>query len=323
MQNKGAKEKTVLIIDDSPINIEHLSQVLKPDYNIKVANSGVSGLKVALKQLPDLILLDIVMPQMDGYQVCKKLKAEDATRNIPVIFITTKNEIKDETHGLELGAVDYITKPFRAPIVKARVRTHIKLKHNSDLLEKLALIDALTNLPNRRRFEQVLCEEWARARRAQTPISITMVDIDHFKQFNDHYGHLEGDRCLNRVAQALTNPLKRPADCIFRYGGEEFIAVLPETDQTVALKLAEQMRAEVADLQITHAYNEHNHPNVSISLGVSSTIPHSRVSPSSLVQSADERLYAAKKAGRNCVKGLSATDIKSTDAEGQSHVQES
>lgn len=303
MQTEVHKEKTVLIIDDSPINIEYLAQVLKSEYHIKVANSGESGIEAARNQQPDLILLDIVMPNMDGYEVCRHLKASDGTRKIPIIFITTKNEIEDETRGLELGAVDYITKPFRTPIVRARVRTHIQLKHNSDLLEKLALIDALTNLPNRRRFEQILKREWARCRRSQEPISIIILDIDHFKQFNDHYGHLAGDRCLSRVAQALPIPLKRPADSIFRYGGEEFIAVLPETEHSVALNLAEKMRVQVAKLLIPHARGISTHPYISISLGVTTNTPNSRSTPRTLVQLADKMLYAAKNAGRNCVRG--------------------
>lgn len=303
MPTEVRKEKTVLIIDDSPINIEHLAQVLKSEYNIKVANSGETGIKAAREQRPDLILLDIVMPNMDGYEVCRRLKAGDGTRKIPIIFISTKTEMEDETRGLELGAVDYITKPFRTPIVRARVRTHIQLKHNSDLLEKLALIDALTNLPNRRRFEQILKREWARCRRSQAPISIIILDIDHFKQFNDHYGHPAGDRCLKRVAQALPIPLKRPADSIFRYGGEEFIAVLPETEYNVALNLAEQMRAQVAKLCIPHARGSESHPYISISLGVTTNTPSSRSTPQTLVQLADKMLYSAKHAGRNCVRG--------------------
>jgi diguanylate cyclase (GGDEF)-like protein len=303
MMTEVQRDKTVLIIEDSPINIEHLAQVLKSEYNIKVANSGGPGIEVARNQSPDLILLDVVMPDMDGYEVCRRLKADDATRKIPIIFITTKNEMEDETLGLTLGAVDYITKPFRTPIVRARVRNHIQLKHNSDLLEKLAMIDALTNLPNRRRFEQILKREWARCRRSQEPLSIILLDIDHFKQFNDHYGHLAGDRCLSRVARALPIPLKRPADSVFRYGGEEFIAVLPETDHSVGLNLAEEMRAQVAKLLIPHAYSSTNHPYISVSLGVTTTTPNSRSTPRTLVQLADKMLYAAKNAGRNCVMG--------------------
>ncbi|AKH19175.1 diguanylate cyclase domain-containing protein [Sedimenticola thiotaurini] len=303
MPTEFRKEKTVLIIDDSPINIEHLAQVLKSEYNIKVANSGASGIEVARKQRPDLILLDIVMPNIDGYEVCRRLKAGDGTRKIPIIFISTKTDVEDETRGLELGAVDYITKPFRTPIVKARVRTQIQLKHNSDLLEKLALIDALTNLPNRRRFEQILKREWSRCRRSQAPISIMLLDIDHFKQFNDHYGHPAGDRCLKQVAQALPLPLKRPADSIFRYGGEEFIAVLPETEYSVALKLAEKMRLQVANLAIPHAQSSDTHPYISISIGVTATTPSSRSNPKMLVQLADTMLYEAKNSGRNCVRG--------------------
>lgn len=303
MPTEFRKEKTILIIDDSPINIEHLAQVLKSEYNIKVANSGESGIEVARAQRPDLILLDIVMPNIDGYEVCRRLKAGDGTRNIPIIFISTKTDMEDETRGLELGAVDYITKPFRTPIVKARVRTQIQLKHNSDLLEKLALIDALTNLPNRRRFEQILKREWSRCRRSQAPISIMILDIDHFKQFNDHYGHPAGDRCLKRVAQALPIPLKRPADSIFRYGGEEFIAVLPETDHSVALKLAEKMRLQVASLAIPQVQGKDTQPYISISIGVTTNIPSSRSNPKMLVQLADKMLYEAKHSGRNCVKG--------------------
>ncbi len=315
MLNQGNRKKTVLIIDDSPINIEHLAQVLKSEYHIKVANNGASGVAVARSQKPDLILLDIMMPEMDGYQVCRILKADDATRKIPIIFITAKTDTKDETKGLSLGAVDYITKPFRTPIVQARVRTHIRLKHNTDLLEKLAMVDGLTGLPNRRRFEQLLKREWSRARRAQEPLSVIMLDIDHFKQFNDHYGHQAGDRCLARVAQALPVPLKRPTDVIFRYGGEEFIAVLPNTDLNFAMNLAEQMRAEVGRLLIPHQHTDGDHPFLSISLGVATAVPHSRISPSDLVGQADRQLYEAKDSGRNTTRGVKLTERSDEDSE--------
>jgi PleD family two-component response regulator len=196
----------ILIVDDTPTNVRVLAEALRKDYRIKVANGGQAALDLIASQgVPDLILLDIMMPTMDGYEVCRRLKEDPATKNVPVVFVTAKADIMDEEIGLKLGAVDYIAKPFHLPIIAARIHNHISLKLKSDLLESLAMLDGLTSIPNRRRFDEALHDEWLRARRAGQTISLIMADIDHFKRYNDHYGHGAGDICLIKVANALTH----------------------------------------------------------------------------------------------------------------------
>ena len=204
---------TVLVVDDTPDNLALLSGLLKDDYKVKVANNGERALKIAASDHPpDLILLDIMMPGMDGYEVCRRLQDDPETRRIPIIFVTAKREIEDEKIGLYLGAVDYISKPYQISILKARVRTHIRLKRQANLLESLAMIDELTHIPNRRRFNDVLDAEWRRSCRNGTPLSLLMVDIDFFKAYNDHYGHGMGDTCLAQVAEMLATVVNRPGD---------------------------------------------------------------------------------------------------------------
>ena len=197
--NDGFKKQTVLIVDDAPANIKILGEVFKGSYKVRIATTGPKGLDIAMSpNPPDLILLDIVMPDMDGYEVCRRLKASKRTQNIPVIFITGKSEEADETMGLELGAVDYITKPFSLPIVKARVKTHMELKRHRDILENLSALDGLTGIPNRRRFDEFFEREWLRALREPALLSMIIIDIDFFKAFNDNYGHQAGDEVLCR-----------------------------------------------------------------------------------------------------------------------------
>jgi len=297
----------ILIVDDSPVNVQILAEGLKADYHIKVANSGAGALKSATSnEPPDLILLDAMMPEMDGYEVCRRLAAGDATRNIPIIFVTASHDAADEEYGLNLGAADYITKPFHLPIVKARVRNHLLLKQKTDMLESLAQMDGLTNIPNRRRLEEVLAVEWRRASRSQTPISVVMLDIDHFKPFNDHYGHGVGDICLKAVAQALQSMLSRPADMVARYGGEEFAAVLPGVDFTGAGAVAENFRQAVYSLHLPHALSSVL-DQVTISAGFASCSIPAGDSYTGLLAAADKMLYQAKSAGRNRVCGAKLT----------------
>lgn len=294
----------ILIVDDSPTNVQILAEGLKDDYQIKVANSGVSALRAATSsEPPDLILLDAIMPEMDGYEVCRQLMAGDATKNIPIIFVTANHSAADEEYGLSLGAADYITKPFNLPIVKARVRNHILLKQKTDMLESLAQLDGLTNIPNRRRLEEVLAVEWRRASRSQTPISIVMLDIDHFKPFNDHYGHGVGDVCLKAVAQALQSMLSRPADVVARYGGEEFAAVLPGVGFAGASAVAENFRQAVYSLHLPHAHSSVL-DQVTISAGFASCTMPTGDSYAGLLAAADKMLYLAKSEGRNQVHGI-------------------
>ncbi|MGY6586776.1 MAG: diguanylate cyclase [Wenzhouxiangella sp.] len=298
-----AAQQTVLVVDDEPTNIHALGSLLADDYKVLVANSGVKALRILeddQRALPDLILLDIQMPEMDGYEVCRRLKDYPRTSMIPIIFVTARDSVHDEEHGLSLGAVDYIIKPFSPAIVRARVATQMRLKRQIGLLEKYALLDGLTGIPNRRHFDDLLEREIKRSVRDRAPLSIIMIDIDHFKSFNDCYGHRAGDQCLQKVVQALDSPLARPGDQICRYGGEEFVAVLPGTHEKGARTVAETMRAAVEALSITHEYSSAA-PVVTVSLGTATLDPMGNADArgEKLLQQADEALYAAKKSGRN------------------------
>ncbi|TAN47001.1 MAG: response regulator [Methylococcaceae bacterium] len=294
----------ILIVDDQPTNIKVLAETLKQSYEIIVAINGRSALELAAaSDLPDLILLDIGMPEMDGYTVCKKLKANVNTHNIPVIFITGRVDAKDELDGLSLGAVDYITKPFNLPVVQARIKTHLELKRKSDLLEKIACLDGLTGIPNRRRFDEMLALEWSRELRNHAPLSLLFVDIDDFKKYNDSYGHLAGDECLINIAGVLGKTIKRSPDFVARYGGEEFVVLLPDTHLESAKSLAETMRLNVEKLNIPHR-NSSISDCVTLSIGVASIVPTEQMTEQMLTDMADKALYAAKAAGRNQVRCL-------------------
>ena len=300
--NTETRKNQILMVDDSPVNIRMLIDALQSDYELSVATNGPDALEIAGSHTPpDLILLDIMMPGMDGYEVCRLLKENEATRNIPIIFVTGKNDDRDETKGLELGAVDYITKPFSIPIVKARIRTHLELKSKRDLLQRLSMTDGLTGIANRRRFDDFLTYEWKRGRRTQIWLSLIMIDIDFFKAFNDHYGHLQGDECLKMVAETLSGLSMRFTDCVARYGGEEFAVILTETPHEGAASLAEKMRAAIETRHIPHAGSSVS-DWVTVSVGAASVIPSNDVSPLSLIQCADKMLYAAKVGGRNRTK---------------------
>ena len=302
MQEKD-KQK-ILIADDERFNLNILVDILKPDYKVIVAKDGKQALERAKSNPPDLILLDIMMPEMDGYEACKNLKENEQTKDIPVIFITAMKEEGNEAKGFDLGAMDYITKPFQAAIVIARVKAQLKMKWQADMLRQMARMDGLTEIPNRQKFEETFDKEWNRAVRNKTPLSVAFMDIDFFKQYNDAYGHGRGDKCLKAVAQALAGTIRRPGDFVARYGGEEFIAVLPETDIPGAMTIAETMRSNVELLKILHAQSVPL-DFVTISIGVSSVFPSGGFSDAALVSvvaAADEMLYKAKAAGRNQVQ---------------------
>lgn len=296
-----SKRQKILIVDDVPDNIRVLMETLKDDYAIVPAVNGPTALKIAEESPPpDLIILDILMPEMDGYEVIKRLKENDKTRYIPVIFVTAISEVINEAMGFQLGAVDYITKPFHPHIVKVRVKTHLELKRRGDILEMLSSMDSLTDIPNRRRFDEFLESEWRRAIRNQTPISLVMIDIDFFKQYNDRYGHAAGDECLQRVAQTLSDTTHRSHDLLARYGGEEFAVVLPETDTQGATSLAQRMRTNVEKIDIRHE-DSHVARHITISLGVATEIPSAESASGTFIRNADRALYKAKHFGRNQV----------------------
>jgi diguanylate cyclase (GGDEF)-like protein len=299
----GQTKPLILIVDDTPTNIQVLAEGLRADYRVKVATSGKTALDVVAKQgAPDLILLDVMMPEMDGYEVCRQLKQNSETSGIPVIFVTARNEVSDEERGLRLGAVDYITKPFHLSIVRARLQNHLKLKQMTKLLETMAWLDGLTCIPNRRRFDEALDTEWKRAQRTSAPLSLIMVDIDHFKEYNDNYGHGAGDACLKRVASELAASVTRAGDFVARYGGEEFVLLMPETDSKGAYMLAELLRSRTEELRIPHGHSSAS-CWVTISVGFASVIPSAEANASTLLEEADRMLYQAKNAGRNRVSG--------------------
>lgn len=293
-----SRKPRLLIVDDQPTNIKVLANQLKDDYRIQVASSGPRALKIARSDTPpDLVLLDIVMPDMDGYAVCRELKQDPQTSHLPVIFLSALSETEDEAKGLNLGAVDYITKPFHPAIVKSRIRNHVELKVKTDILESQLHIDGLTQVANRLAFDTLLVRESIRLVRSKQPLGLIMMDIDYFKPFNDNYGHGKGDDCLIKVAQALQSVIKRPCDLLARYGGEEFVALLPETDSEGVMRVAEQLRLAVEQLNYPHAHSKVA-SHVTVSLGcISALLTHH--SPEELLLQADHALYQAKKSGRN------------------------
>ncbi len=298
-----AKNQTVLVVDDEPLNIQILSQALAPWYRVKAATSGQVALEVAgSDDAPDLILLDIKLPDIDGYTVCTRLKENPKTKNIPIIFITGKNSTEDETHGLELGAVDYITKPFSLPIVMARIRNQILLKVKTDMLEELVSIDSLTELSNRRCFDETLEQEWRRAVRNNGTLSVLMIDVDHFKRVNDTYGHAAGDTCLKMVAETLDQSVRRPSDTMARFGGEEFAAIIADLNHESVMSLAEKIRLNVSRISIP-IISQQLKLSITVSIGLATGKPGLHSKPSDLLEAADQMLYKAKESGRNQVKG--------------------
>lgn len=287
----------VLLVDDEPVNIEVMAGGLE-GYDLVFAGNGAEALERAGAENPDLIVLDVMMPGLDGYEVCRRLKADDRLRKTPVIFVTAMNQVADEVRGLELGAVDYLAKPVSLPVMRARVRTHLELKLARDILQSRAWVDGLTGLANRRRFDEFLAQEWRRAIRNQTALALVMLDVDFFKRYNDHYGHLAGDACLRQVAGVLRAATQRPGDLAARYGGEEFVCLLPETDTAGAWLVAERIKADLAALGLPHAQSSIS-AYVTVSQGLAVARPAATAAATDLVQAADRWLYAAKTAGRN------------------------
>lgn len=298
MTTEHEKKLMILLVDDVPSNIQMLNETLKDGYHLFFATNGRDALRIASEAPPDLILLDIVMPEMDGYEVCRALKSDPLLKDIPVIFITAACMESDEEIALELGAVDYITKPFNPSIVRLRVRNHIELKRQRDVLARLSSLDGLTGLPNRRSLDTALEREWRRGTRSLRPISMIMIDIDHFKAYNDTCGHLAGDDCLKTVAGVLKEPLGRAGDLLGRYGGEEFLAVLPDTDEVGALSVARLIHQAVADLDIPHPSSPLG-GRITVSLGVATVAARKDQSYTSVLHAADQALYQAKQEGRN------------------------
>ncbi len=291
----------ILAIDDDYPNLELLANTFGSEYELLIANDGTTALYIAERRAPDVILLDVMMPGIDGYEVCKRLKADPRTANISVIFITGAGDDAAELKSLELGAADFIPKPINPAVVKARVNSQIKLKSMQDKLTRLASTDGLTGLANRRRFDEMFAYEYARHMRSGTRLAIILLDIDHFKAFNDEYGHLTGDDCLREVARAIAGSIVRTTDLAARFGGEEFIVLLPETTLQGALILAERIRVAISRLSPQQSSSVVAR-SVTASLGVVSARCFSGGSPNDILSQVDTQLYAAKNAGRNCIR---------------------
>jgi diguanylate cyclase (GGDEF)-like protein len=311
----------VLIVDDNPINLDLLSSMLqKQGYRVRVATNGMRALAAAKSVQPDLVMLDINMPEMDGYEVCRRLKAGELTRDVPVIFISALDEAMDKVKAFQSGGADYVTKPFQFEEVLARIENQLKIsrlqremeRKNAELqqanlhleranrmLHSLSYLDPLTGIANRRHFEESIEREWRRAMRASASLSLIMIDIDHFKLLNDACGHQTGDDCLKKVATTLSDALRRAGDLAARYGGEEFAVILPGTDIDGALSFAEELRARVEAIKFEHTQAPGG--VVTVSLGVSTASPTDDSSFGSLIDEADRALYMSKRDGRNRV----------------------
>ena len=294
-----AKEYTILITDDEKFNLEILANILSPNYNVLIARNGERALDLAKQNAPDLILLDVIMPGMSGFDVITKLKDSEDTVNIPVIFITGLTDSTEEEKGFFLGAVDYIAKPFNKSIVKARVNTHIKIVDQMRTIERIGLIDPLTKILNRRGFENSFTLYWGSAIREQKQISFMIMDIDKFKNYNDTYGHNQGDVALRSFAETASNSINRANDFIARWGGEEFVIVLPNTDSEGAKEVAEHVRENVEALIIPTEDGETT--QVTVSIGISTIIPTPETDSKEFLNMADQALYKAKESGRNRV----------------------
>ena len=301
----GAFEaETLLVIDDSGTVRRLLGNILDRQYRVLTAGSGEEGLAMALEHTPDLILLDVMMPGIDGFTVCTRLKADSRTREIPVLFLTVLSGEGDEMRALEAGGIDFIPKPISHAVLCARVRNHLALKRTQDKLRNLSLLDGLTGIANRRRFDQYLELEWQRCTRNAHPLSLVMGDVDFFKAYNDGYGHGQGDDCLRKVAHLFSLALRRPGDLAARYGGEEFVCILPETEAEGTRIVAEQIMAGMALLSLPHAFSAAAE-RVTVSLGVATALrPQPGHDAKHLLEEVDSRLYEAKRGGRNRIVGL-------------------
>jgi two-component system, cell cycle response regulator len=303
-----ATEQTgrVLVIDDNAV-IKRLATMLlvKKGHSVETASSGSEGIVCAKSFKPHVILLDVMMPEIDGYEVCRCLKAEAETKDIPIIMVTSRAEIVDKVKGLELGAADYVQKPYDHEELQARVATQIKMKtlwdelqEKNKLLEELVKKDGLTNLYNHRYFHDRIVEEFSRSKRYGLALSCVLVDIDFFKKINDTYGHQAGDEILKKLAGIILASI-RDVDVAARYGGEEFAIILPHTTLENAATYSERLRRSVdeADFQF-----EGNSIKVTVSLGVASLPENRPQTHTDIIRFADDALYAAKNAGRNRIE---------------------
>ena len=320
LQLTHRKTADILIVDDNAANLKVLNQILADEgFKVRKSTGGRVALRAIEVRAPDLILLDIKMPDMDGYTVCRHLRAEKSTAAIPVIFVSALDDVLDKVKAFQVGGNDYITKPFYAQEIIARVDNLLTIRRQnqrlqqeiekrkqaeSDLiaayeeLQRLANLDGLTQMANRRHFDECLLLEWQRCARERQFLSLILTDVDYFKPYNDTFGHQMGDECLRQVAAALRAKIKRPADLVARYGGEEFAIILPNTEVNGARLVAEQIQRNINELQIAHPQSMVK-DTLTLSFGIASFVPQLEADASTLLAAADQALYAAKQQGRD------------------------
>ena len=289
----------ILIVDDSIVQATQLMAILADEYDVTIAQTAEEGLRHVSSESYSLILLDVVMPGMDGFTLLKKLQEEIVTQSIPVILITSLSDVEHEQYGLVLGAVDYISKPFNPHIVRARVNTHIKLYDYRREVELRSMTDQLTGIANRRRYEGYSVEKWHEAVRLKIPFSVCMFDIDHFKRYNDTFGHPAGDKVIAAVARTVASRLHRTTDFFARYGGEEFVAISMGDPGEKIFRYLNKIRQAVEDLRIAHDPSVAEW--VTVSVGGVTIVPTMETPYSVYLKIADTMLYDAKKHGRNQV----------------------
>lgn len=293
-------KQKILIVDDEKSNLDILYELLKKDYTTIFAKSGTQAVERAITQSPDIILLDINMPEITGFDTMKIIKNNNRTKDIPVIFLAESSGNSTEEQGLLLGAVDYIYKPFNAAVAKIKIHNHLQLLNKMKILEKIALLDGLTEIPNRRSFSERYNLEINRAYRNKVTLSLAIIDIDSFKQYNDNYGHFMGDVVLKMIASTIKTSLKRATDFTARIGGEEFILLLPDTPSEGAIQLAQDICSEIEALQIEHSYSKVSN-YLTVSIGGITFVPASKNQNDEYFKLADLQLYTAKNKGKNQV----------------------
>ncbi|MCL2840159.1 MAG: diguanylate cyclase [Defluviitaleaceae bacterium] len=302
--NRCPQKQCILIIDDTPMQLVTTGHMLSPQYDVKMAKTGAEGIALAKKHNIDLILLDLMIPDVSGFNVLKQLKQTEDTKNIPVIFITGDASIEAEEQGLAIGAVDYIRKPFSEVIVKLRVEIHLRIVAQMKVIENISLTDGLTGIGNRRSFDQMIRHTWNTARRLQNCFGMLMLDIDKFKNFNETYGHLNGDICLKTVASIMSDALVRECDNVYRWGGEEFVILLPSTDIDGAMIVAENIRDTIAQTPIDLG---DKNVFVTVSTGVGSIVPNNMDFDEAFLgflTKVNQALFQAKNNGRNRVEKI-------------------
>jgi diguanylate cyclase (GGDEF)-like protein len=297
MTNETASPAHLLIVDDDPSAVMLLANLLDQVGTIHVTTRGSEALKLAAEIRPDVVLLDIEMPDVDGLEVCRQIKAHTDLTDTLVLFVTSHGESALEAHALTAGAIDVIHKPVNPDIVRARVKNYLALKQRGDQLRRLSTVDGLTGVSNRRAFDIALQREWARGERNGDPLALLICDIDQFKRYNDSLGHVAGDGCLRRVAAELARHARRSSDVVARYGGEEFAMLLPNCDWPDARAIGEGVLRDVSALGIAHPGSDAA-PHVTLSIGAALRNA-SHQTPQDLIRAADEALYRAKNAGRN------------------------